>query len=59
MRLDKVAEPGLPIWITELSMEEADENIKGTAVFVVSCSVLFLRNEWLTDRFVLHFFKSK
>ena len=28
-RLDKVAEAGLPIWITELTLSEKDENLKG------------------------------
>lgn len=32
MRLDKVAEAGVPIWITELSVEETDENIKAAAL---------------------------
>ena len=31
-KLDKVAEAGLPIWITELSIGEKDEHLKGKAV---------------------------
>ena len=31
-RLDKVAEAGLPIWITELTLSEKDENLKGNGV---------------------------
>ena len=33
-RLDKVAEAGLPIWITELTLSEKDENLKGRSVGV-------------------------